>query len=174
MKTMLLPVLGFLAAFQLHAGEIENPAISYVEFRKLVLDLDSVRAARRVSEEDFIKMAAEPGTVVFDARSTDKFDRIHVKGALHLPFTDFTDVELRKVIPDKKTRILIYCNNNFDKEPVGFASKTPAVALNIQTFVNLHAYGYTNVYELGPLLDVRTTKIPFEGNGVLKIVPKTK
>ena len=34
------------------------------------------------------------------------------------------------------------------------------VALNIQTFVNLHAYGYTNVYELGPLLDVKTTRIP--------------
>ena len=60
-------------------------------------------------------------------------------------------------------RILIYCNNNFDKEPVNFPSKAITVALNIQTFINLHAYGYENVYELGPFLDVNKTTIPFEG-----------
>lgn len=173
MKTKHLIAFGFLAAFQVHAAEIENPAINYSEFRKLVTELDTVREARRVSEENFLKMAAEPGTIIFDARSTDKFERIHVKGALHLAFTDFTDEALQKVIPDKNTRILIYCNNNFDNDPIGFASKTRSVALNIQTFVNLYAYGYKNVYELGPLLDVRTTKIPFERKGVLKIVPGT-
>ena len=56
----------------------------------------------------------------------------------------------------------------FENEPVDFARKSVAVALNVQTFVNLHAYGYTNVYELGPLLDVKTTRIPFEGTAVLK------
>jgi hypothetical protein len=105
--------------------------------------------------------------LILDARSKDRYDRIHVKGALHLAFTDFTQGALRKVIPDKTTRILIYCNNNFDNEPVNFASKCAVVALNIQTFVNLHAYGYANVYELGPLLDVKTTRIPFEGSAVL-------
>ena len=91
-----------------------------------------------------------------------------MKGALHLPFTDFTDEALRKVIPDKTSRILIYCNNNFLNEPQNFASKRVEVALNIQTFINLHAYGYTNVYELGPLLDVKKTKITFEGATVQK------
>lgn len=171
MKTNFLAVFGFLAAFQLHAGEIENPTIDYSKFRNLVADLDSVRAARRVSEEDFLKMAAEPGTVILDARSTDKFERMHVKGARHLALTEFTDEALQKVIPDKKTRILIYCNNNFDGQSYGFVSKRAAVAINIQAFVNLHAYGYTNVYELGPRLDVKTTKIPFEGNGVPKTIP---
>ena len=42
------------------------------------------------------------------------------------------------------------------------------MALNVQTFVNLHAYGYTNVRELGPLLDVKTTRIPFEGSKLVK------
>jgi len=27
----------------------------------------------------------------------------------------------------------------------------------------LRSYGYTNIYELGPLLNVQTTSIPFEG-----------
>lgn len=169
MKTKHLLILGFLSALQLAAEEIKNPAIEYSEFAKLTQQLEPIRTKNRVSEEDFLKMAAAPGTVVFDARSTDKFERIHVKGALHLAFTDFTADALQKVIPDKTTRILIYCNNNFDKDPVGFARKTAEVALNIQTFINLHAYGYTNVYELGPLLDVKITRIPFEGTSVLPV-----
>jgi 3-mercaptopyruvate sulfurtransferase SseA len=150
------------------AKEIQNPAIQYSGFAKLTKELEPVRAKNRVSEEDFIKMAVEPGTIVLDARSHDKYDAIHVKGALHLAFTDFTDEALRKIIPDKTTRILIYCNNNFKNEPVNFAAKSIVVALNIQTFINLHAYGYENVYELGPLLDVKSTKIPFEGTDTRK------
>lgn len=167
MKPTPLIILSLLATFPLRSEVIQNPAINYTEFARLTAELEPTREKHRVTEDEFIKMAAEPGTVIFDARSTDKFQRIHVKGALHLAFTDFTEEALAKVIPDKSTRILIYCNNNFDKEPIGFASKLKVVALNIQTFINLHAYGYTNVYELGPLLDVRTTRIPFEGTAVL-------
>lgn len=174
MKTKRILIPALLAAFQLHAQEAKNPAIDYSAFAKLTKELETVRETRRVSEEEFLKMAGEPDTVIFDARSTDKFERIHVKGALHLAFTDFTEEALEKVIPDKNTRILIYCNNNFDKDPFGFARKTAEVALNIQTFINLHAYGYKNVYELGPLLDVKTTKIPFEKAGLLKINPDRK
>lgn len=167
MKSKHLATLAFLSTLPLLAKDTANPAIDYNAFSKLTLELAPLREARRVSEDEFIKMATEAGTVVFDARSEDKFQRIHVKGALHLAFTDFTAEALQKVIPNKKARILIYCNNNFDKDPLGFARKTAEVALNIQTFINLHAYGYENVYELGPLLDVKTTKIPFEGTGLL-------
>ena len=41
--------------------------------------------------------------------------------------------------------------------------EAPAASLNIHTLNVLYAYGYENVYELGPLLDVRKTRIPFEG-----------
>ena len=34
------------------------------------------------------------------------------------------------------------------------------------TIAALATYGYTNIYELGPLLDVKTTKLPFEGDEV--------
>ena len=169
MKTKCIFIFGLLSSLQLAAEDIKNPAIEYSGFVKLTQELEPVRAKNRVSEEEFLKMAAEPGTVVFDARSRDKFERIHVKGAVHLAFTDFTDEALQKVVPDKTTRILIYCNNNFDQDPAGFARKFAEVALNIQTFINLHAYGYRNVYELGPLLDVKTTRIPFEGKAVLSV-----
>lgn len=167
MNTKHILILGLLSALTLTAVEIPNVAIQYARFRELTEELEPVRAKNRVSEEDFLKMAGEPGTVILDARSRDKFEAIHAKGALHLAFTDFTAGALQKLIPDKTTRILIYCNNNFKNEPVNFASKSSVVALNIQSFINLHAYGYKNVYELGPLLDVKTTRIPFEGTAVL-------
>lgn len=168
MKTSLFLLFQALVAMAvIHAEPIPNPAIRYDQFADLTVKLAPVREKNRITEDQFLQMSAEPGTVILDARSKDRFDRIHVKGALHLAFTDFTEEALRKVIPDKSTRILIYCNNNFDNEPVNFASKLAVVALNIQTFVNLHAYGYTNVRELGPLLDVKTTRIPFEGSDVL-------
>ena len=36
----------------------------------------------------------------------------------------------------------------------------------LSTYTSLKAYGYTHVYELGPLLRVGDTKIPFEGSEV--------
>ena len=41
--------------------------------------------------------------------------------------------------------------------------KAAPASLNISTYIALATYGYTNIYELGPLLDVATTKLPFEG-----------
>ena len=64
------------------------------------------------------------------------------------------------------TRVLIYCNNNFKSAPRAFAPKAAPASLNISTYIALATYGYTNVYELGPLLDVETTKLPFEGTEV--------
>ncbi len=148
------------------AEEPLNPSIRYDEFVEKTTRLAPVREHHRVSEDEFLRMAAEPGTVVLDARSRDRYERIHITGAVHLALTDFTAEALEALIPDKSTRILIYCNNNFENEPVNFASKLPAVSLNIQTYINLHAYGYTNVHELGPKFDIRTTKIPFTGTDV--------
>ena len=37
---------------------------------------------------------------------------------------------------------------------------------HLSTYTSLRAYGYTNIFELGPLLNVRSTAIPFEGSEV--------
>ena len=82
---------------------------------------------------------------------------------LDMSLPDMTVDDLARVIPSKSTRILIYCNNNFLNEPDAFRSKNLRASLNVYTFNVLHSYGYTNVYELGPLLDIEKTRIPFEG-----------
>ena len=109
-------------------------------------------------------MAAEPSTIIFDARSDSKYAMLHIKGAKHLSLPDFTASELARVIPDKTTRILIYCNNNFLNEPTALPSKAPTASLNLYTFNTFFSYGYKNVYELGPLIDVRKSILPFEGS----------
>jgi hypothetical protein len=165
MKTIHI-ILPLAFALQAFAAEPANPSIRYDQFSEITVKLAPVRENHRISEAEFIRMAAEPGTLILDARSKNRYDRIHIKGAIHLALTDFTAEELAKIIPDKTTRILIYCNNNFENEPVNFASKLAVVSLNIQTYVNLHAYGYENVYELGPKLDIHTTRLPFAGTDV--------
>jgi hypothetical protein len=158
-----------LVAASLVRADEGNARIDFAGFQEMTRTVAELREARRLSEEDFIRMAAEPGTVILDARSRDMYELRHIKGALHLSFTDFTQEALEKLIPDKSTRILIYCNNNFDGDPRAFAMKSAALALNLPTFINLYGYGYRNVYELRPYLDVATTKIPFEGKGIVLI-----
>jgi hypothetical protein len=141
-----------------------NPLIDYAGFLENAAKVDKLRSERRLSEGAFIRMAKEPGTIVFDARSDSKYAMLHVKGARHLSLPDITAAELAKVIPDKSTKVLIYCNNNFKNEPKSMPGKQIAASLNIYTFNTLYAYGYTNVYELGPLIDIKKTRLTFEGS----------
>jgi len=135
--------------------------VSIDEFMKAAYEAKELRKSRRITSETFLKYAADKGTIILDTRSKAKYDLRHVKGAKHLNFSDFTKESLAEMIPHKKTRILIYCNNNFMGDPRAFACKTIATALNIPTFINLYSYGYENVYELGSYESVLTTKIEF-------------
>lgn len=146
------------------AEEIPNRLIDYDAFQNQVHKVGQMRKERRVTEEEFIQMALDPSTVIFDARSTQKFNQLHIKGAINLSLPDITADELAKIIPTKQTRILIYCNNNFLNQPDAFPSKAISASLNVHTFNVLYSYGYKNVYELGPLIDIRSAKIKFEGS----------
>lgn len=158
--------------------------VSFDDFRGLVAKVETHRADRLVDLDTFLRMIQEPGAIILDTRSTFRFERIHVKGARHLSFPDFTQANLGRVIPSFDTTVLIYCNNNFEGNQTDFASKvafpqagprvSPAeqfaaqekplmMALNIPTYVNLYGYGYRNVYELNELVDVNDPRITFEG-----------
>jgi hypothetical protein len=167
-KTKIVFLFSLLAVLALHAAEapIPNPLIDYRGYLKIAQNIEPTRAQRRLTEAQFLAMSREPGTLILDARSASKFKLRHIEGAINLPFTDFTAASLAKAIPEKGTRLLIYCNNNFLGSPAAFASKLPAASLNISTYVALATYGYTNVYELGPLLNVKNSKLPFAGTEV--------
>ncbi|HEY6123996.1 MAG TPA: rhodanese-like domain-containing protein, partial [Steroidobacteraceae bacterium] len=134
----------FAPLFVLFAGlasaqDIPNPLIDYGAFQSGVERVGSVRENLRVTEREFLRLAADPATVILDARSAEKFRLLHVKGAKNLSLPDITEEELAKVIPSKSTRILIYCNNNFVNEPQAFPSKNLAASLNVYTLNVLFA-----------------------------------
>lgn len=139
-----------------------NPAIDMEGYLRVAREAAQHRETRRLSEAEFIRMSREPDTVILDARSREKYDELHVAGAINLPFPDIAIESLKATIPDKGTRILIYCNNNFANAEGPFPAKIARASLNLSTYIALYSYGYRNVYELGPLLDLRSSTLPFE------------
>ena len=170
-------------------GEYPKARVSYEDFKELVAQVEPHRSERILSLDQFLQMSKQPNVIVLDTRSAFRYERIHIQGAKHLSFTDFTQANLAGVIPTPETTVLIYCNNNFDGNQVDFASKSaPArpssnrslgsqvasqekpvqLALNVPTYINLYGYGYQNVYELGELVKVTDPRIQFEGTMVGK------
>nr|WP_070958601.1 rhodanese-like domain-containing protein [Hyphomonas sp. Mor2] len=148
--------IGLAASAQATPGSAE---IDYDGFMELSGEVWEMREKRLLTLDDFNAMAAEPNTIILDARSRYAFEMGHIDGAVNLPFSDFTDEKLAEVIPNKDTRVLIYCNNNFtdDAEPIPL--KRISLALNIPTFINLYGYGYENIYELGVLTETTNANV---------------
>jgi len=144
-------------------ARITNPAIDMKGYLAVATAAAQHREARRLTEDEFIQMSREPGTIVLDARSAEKYAELHIRGAINLSFPDITVDSLNATLPDKNARILIYCNNNFVGEQKAFPTKIPTASLNLSTYIALYSYGYQNIYELGPLLNVKTSKLEFEG-----------
>jgi len=165
MKRLLLLTLTVLCAGTIAMAQktvgIPNPAIDMPGYLRVASEAAKYRESRRLTEEEFIKMSQELGTIILDARSTEKYNELHIKGAVNLSFPDITVDSLNQMFPDKNQRILIYCNNNFVGAQRPFPTKAPAASLNISTYISLYSYGYRNVYELGPLLDIKTSKLEF-------------
>jgi hypothetical protein len=168
MKIRLLLAASLVSGLALRAEaapppQMANPSIDMAGHLRVSGEAARHRQTRRVSETEFIRMSRQPGTVILDARSREKYDELHVKGAINLSFPDISYESLGRLLPDKKTRILIYCNNNFREGVPAFPVKAVTAALNLSTFITLYDYGYREVFELAPLLDGETSKIEFEG-----------
>ena len=142
-----------------------NPQIDYGAYRDLVAEVEPLRAQRLLSMAGFRRMLdQQPEALLLDARSAEAFAAGHVAGAVNLPLPDFTPDALAAVIgPNQNRPILIYCNNNFTDNAFPVARKVVSVSLNTQTFVNLVAYGYRNVWELGETLPTAQPQLHWTG-----------
>ncbi|MES2557490.1 MAG: rhodanese-like domain-containing protein [Bacteroidota bacterium] len=166
---------------------IPSVLVNFDDYRDLMTEVEPYREAHLVSLDRFNELSKEENTIILDFRSKEQYNAKHVKGAINLDFTEFTQDRLNELIPDKNTRILIYCNNNFvtnfekltidppfqskamtyyERNPLTFKKLT--LALNIPAYINLYGYGFKNVYELGELVLVADERIEFEGTAVAK------
>jgi hypothetical protein len=161
LSVFFIMTFAFSALSQAQEKTIPNPLIDSSQFQKDVIESQKLREKRRVTENEFLSMALDENTIILDTRSAAKFKELHIAGAKHLNFSDITKDTLAKVIANKNTRVLIYCNNNFGDEPKSFPTKIASSALNLSTFTTLYSYGYKNIYELGPVLNVKTAKLKF-------------
>jgi hypothetical protein len=161
MRKILLAILGMCGAAAADST-IRNPKIDMEAYLKVAHEAAVHRQSHRLTEDEFLRLAREPGTIILDARSREKYDLLHIRGAINLSFPDIAVESLARMLPDKKARILIYCNNNFRNQEMAFPSKAPDASLNVSTYISLYSYGYRNVWELGPLLDVNHTRLPLE------------
>src|SRR6476469_8092350 len=75
---------------------VVNPAIDMEGYLKVAEEAAKHRESRRLTEADFIRMSREPGTIVLDARSKEKFDLLHIQGAINLSFPDIAVESLNK------------------------------------------------------------------------------
>lgn len=163
-KISLYLILTLLASNSLSAQEkTKNTAkVDYEGFLELSDELAAFRASRLINIDTFNSFSEDSNTIILDTRSKKAYDEIHIKGAIHLNFSDFTSKALANKIASKDTRILIYCNNNIESKLDALLNKMQPLALNIPTFINLYGYGYKNVYELKDYLNEDDHRIKFE------------
>lgn len=133
--------------------------IDYDGFAALVAEVEPYRRERLIDLATFNAMAGEPDTLILDARSASAYAQGHIRGAVNLPFSDFTADKLAAIIAAPDTRILIYCNNNFSDNAPPVMLKSAPLALNVPTFLNLYGYGYRNVYELSDLVSMADPEV---------------
>ncbi|MDA7803149.1 VWA domain-containing protein [Crocinitomix sp.] len=141
-------------------------AVDYPGFQLITDEVSAYRQSRLIDIATFNVYSKKSKTIILDTRSKANYDEIHLKGAIHLNFSEFTTQKLAKVIPDMNTRILIYCNNNFITEMQALTSKSMPLALNIPTFINLYGYGYKNIYELTDYLPLQDPRLEWEGTAI--------
>jgi phage shock protein E len=159
--TLATPAFAQQRAGSLSAG---SPLIDYSGYMRIAAQTQSQRAKRLLSLTAFKAIARKGDVLVLDARSEQAFREGHIDGAVNLPLPDFNAASLREIIganPDRQ--ILIYCNNNFINDVRPIPTKVVQVALNIQTFINLRAYGYENVWELGEAVDMTNPAVGWVG-----------
>jgi hypothetical protein len=185
MKTALfifaaLSFLSLKASAQESLKTTKPSLVDFDAYEKLLLEVKEHRKTHMVTLEEFRKMSKEKDVIILDTRSDSMYAAKHVAGAVHLNFSDFTQANLAKIIPSPDTKILIYCNNNFegDERYLPTKSATPimslkgqkalTLALNIPTYINLYGYGYKNIYELSELISFFFDPALFEGTAVEK------
>jgi len=167
--------------------------VDFDYFETVTAEAKAHLSTRLLDFATFLAYSKEKNTIILDTRSKMRYDKLHIKGAIHINFSDFTQDYLNAMIPDKNTRILIYCNNNFKQDAplirqnfatksvpiIDFTtisssinavdSKVKTLALNIPTYINLFGYGFKNVYELHELVNMTTLGLVLEGTDALSL-----
>ena len=160
-------ILLLVTIFTTMNSNAQTPSkVDFNAYLDLAKEVQIYRKDRMVNLLTFLEYAKDKNTIILDTRSKQMYDQKHIKGAININFSDFTQKNLNALIPDPNTRILIYCNNNIDNDLQNFQTKAViprarlyqktnekplTLALNIPTFINLYGYGFKHGCERSQL-----------------------
>ena len=108
--TILLTLALALPSFD---QDSDSPLVNFEDYENLMSAVKEHRKTRLVDLNEFNKMSMRTDVYILDTRSKEMYDRKHIKGAIHLNFSDFTQENLDAIFLNRNATILIYCNNNF-------------------------------------------------------------
>lgn len=99
-KIFITTVLCFAGMFlfaqkQATAKNYTPSLVSYKDYKSLISEVEKHRSERLVDLDTFLKMSKEENVVILDTRSTFRYNQKHIKNAIHLSFTDFTQQALQ-------------------------------------------------------------------------------
>jgi hypothetical protein len=104
-------------------SQITASLVDFDAYETLVSEVKEHRKNHMLNAEEFIATSKEEKVIILDTRSDSMYMAAHVKGAVHLNFSDFTQDNLAKVIPSPDYKVLIYCNNNFESKPLAINTR---------------------------------------------------
>lgn len=144
------------AQAQTEASSADYKAAAFT--RDLPSALDH-RQARIVDLDTFSQMNTEANTVILDTRSREDFAAGHIYGAVNLPLSEMTLLNLGDTIDDRETRILIFGDENIYEIAGRSDFEISTLPINLLTYISLHRYGYFELYELSEKASIRDERV---------------
>lgn len=128
---LLLTILTMAGANPSHAVD----PVSFDDYKNTVGKIDW--KAHEITFEQYKKECQNPAVVVLDLRSEAEYKEGHLKGA-RLMGADIREEKLKKLVPNKQAKIIVYCTNTF------YPSRR--ISLNNVCLPQFIALGYPNVF----------------------------
>ena len=116
------------------------------EFARDVAPALEHRRERLLDLDTFSQMNSETNTIILDTRSAIEFAHGHIDGAINIPLTDMTLLNLGDVVDDRQTRILLFGNENIAEVSGRSDFEISTLPMNLLTYVSLYRFGYEDVY----------------------------
>jgi Rhodanese-like domain len=127
------------AQTSVEAARAASPSITAEQFfRRALAHPPKIASASQLAEWLKIRSA-----LLIDVRNADEFKYQHLQGAINLPAAEITEATLKKIAPDKSTRIVIYCSDTL--------FPTRRIALTTLGAPSIRQLGYSRIYTLEDL-----------------------
>lgn len=148
--------IGCYGSAQAQPAQQEHKAFAFT--RDLGPALDH-RLNRIVGLDSFVQMNSEANTVILDTRSREAFATGHIYGAVNIPLSEMSLLNIADAVHDRETRILIYGDENIAENSDYSDYEISNLPINLLTYISLHRYGYYELFELGEKTSYKDQRI---------------